>query len=105
MDVEQTDTQDYPMCLQRYAAMGLPPEQTDWDALRDGRSYFYESGIDDYDVPNYVVDLAQRKILGETGCHYFGTNRRYNYRQCILRWSPDSPKFVQLWDDKWASTE
>jgi hypothetical protein len=86
-------------------AMGLPPGQTDWDALRDEESYFYESGIDDYDVPNYVVDLAQRKILGETGCHYFGTNRRYNHRQCILRWSPDSLTFVQLWDDKWASTE
>src|SRR6266511_3849289 len=86
-------------------AMGLPPEQSNWDALYDGDSYFYESGIDDYDVPNYIVDLAQRKILGETSCHYFGTKRRYNHRQCILRWSPDSLKFVQLWDDKWASTE
>jgi len=85
-------------------AMGLPPEQSNWDALY-GDSYFYESGIDDYDVPNYIVDLAQRKILGETSCHYFGTKRRYNHRQCILRWSPDSLKFVQLWDDKWASTE
>jgi hypothetical protein len=26
-------------------------------------------------------------------------------RQCILRWSLDSLKFVQLWDDKWGSTE
>ena len=23
----------------------------------------------------------------------------------MLRWSPDSLKFVQLWDDKWSSTE
>ena len=86
-------------------AMGLPPGQSDWDALHDEDGYFYESGIDDYDVPNYIIDLAEKKILGKTGCHYFGTNRRYNQRQCILRWSPDSLKFVQLWDDKWSSTE
>jgi hypothetical protein len=86
-------------------AMGLPPGQSDWDALHDEDGYFYESGIDDYDVPNYIIDLAENKILGKTGCHYFGTNRRYNQRLCIVRWSPDSLKFVQLWDDKWSSTE
>ena len=52
---------------------------------------------------NYVVDLTRQKILGETGCNYFGTRRRYNHRSCVVRWSPDSTKFVQLWDDKWAS--
>jgi hypothetical protein len=86
-------------------AMGLPPGQSDWDALHNEDGYSYESGIDDYDVPNYIIDLAAKKILGLTGCNYFGTNRRYNHQQCILRWSPDSLKFVQLWDDKWSSTE
>jgi hypothetical protein len=86
-------------------AMGLPPGQSNWDALYEDESYFYENGARDYDVPNYIIDLAERKILGETGCHYFGTKRRYNHQQCILRWSPDSLKFVQLWDDKWSSTE
>jgi hypothetical protein len=86
-------------------AMGLPPGQSNWDALYEDESYFYENGARDYDVPNYVVDLTQRKILGETHCNYFGTKRRYNHQQCILRWSPDSLKFVQLWDDKWSSTE
>jgi hypothetical protein len=86
-------------------AMGLPPGQSDWDALHDEGGYSYESGIDDYDVPNYIIDLADKKILGKTGCHYFGTNHRYNHRQSIVRWSPDSLKFVQLWDDKWSSTE
>ena len=86
-------------------AMGLPPGQSNWDALYEDESYFYENGARDYDAPNYVVDLTQRKILGETHCNYFGTKRRYNQRQCILRWSPDSLKFVQLWDDKWSSTE
>ena len=85
----------------------MPPGQTDWDALYDGgtESYFYETGIYDYDVPNYTINLAEKKILGETSCHYFGTNRRYNHRQCIVRWSQDSLKFIQLWDDKWSSTE
>ena len=88
-------------------AMGLPPGQSDWDALYDEatESYFYESGIYDYDVPNYIIDLAGKKILGKTGCHYLGTKRGYNNRQCIVRWSPDSLKFVQLWDDNWSSTE
>ena len=86
-------------------AMGLPPGQSNWDALYEDESYFYENGARDYDVPNYIIDLAEKKILGETGCHYFGTKRRYNHQQCILRWSPDSLKFVQLWDDKWSSTE
>ncbi len=86
-------------------AMGLPPGQSNWDALYEDESYFYENGARDYDAPNYVVDLTQRKILGETHCNYFGTKRRYNHQQCILRWSPDSLKFVQLWDDKWSSTE
>jgi hypothetical protein len=86
-------------------AMGLPPEQSNWDALYEDENYFYENGARDYDVPNYIIDLAEKKILGKTGCHYFGTKRRYNHQQCILRWSPDSLKFVQLWDDKWSSTE
>jgi len=86
-------------------AMGLPTGQSNWDALYEDESYFYENGARDYDVPNYVIDLAGQKILGKTGCHYFGTKRRYNHQQCILRWSPDSLKFVQLWDDKWSSTE
>ena len=86
-------------------AMGLPNGQSNWDALYEDESYFYENGARDYDVPNYIIDLAGKKILGKTGCHYFGTKRRYNHQQCILRWSPDSLKFVQLWDDKWSSTE
>jgi hypothetical protein len=86
-------------------AMGLPPEQSNWDALYEDENYFYENGARDYDVPNYIIDLAERKILGKTGCHYFGTKRRYNHQQCILRWSPDSLEFVQLWDDKWSYTE
>jgi len=86
-------------------AMGLPPEQSNWDALYGDENYFYENGARDYDVPNYIIDLAEKKILGKTGCHYLGTKRRYNHQQCMLRWSPDSLKFVQLWDDKWSSTE
>ena len=55
------------------------------------------------DVCNYVVEIASQRILGKTGCAYFGTRRRYNHRECDVTWSPDSTFFVQLWDDKWAS--
>jgi hypothetical protein len=58
---------------------------------------------DEEGLRNYVVDVASKKILGETGCNFFGIARRYNHRQCVVTWSPDSLKFVQLWDDKWAS--
>jgi len=81
-------------------------EPIDWEALREkvdleAPTAYY--GEDENDVRNYVVDLASQKILGETGCNYFGTRRRYNHRSCVVTWSPDSTKFVQLWDDKWSS--
>ncbi|MGE5213211.1 MAG: hypothetical protein ACM3NN_05900 [Nitrospirota bacterium] len=87
-------------------ALGLARGEIDWDGLvekdyqENGPTYYAEG---EEDVRNYVVDLASQKILGETGCNYFGTRRRYNHRSCVVTWSPDSTKFVQLWDDKWAS--
>lgn len=87
-------------------ALGFAREEIDWDGLvekdyqENGPTYYAEG---EEDVRNYVVDLASQKILGETGCNYFGTRRRYNHRSCVVTWSPDSTKFVQLWDDKWAS--
>ena len=48
--------------------------------------------------------MATQKILGETGCNYFGTRIRYNHRECTLTWSSDSMNFVQLWSDKWEDT-
>jgi hypothetical protein len=87
-------------------ALGLARNEIDWDGLAEknyqehGTTYYAEN---EEDVRNYVVDLASQKILGETGCNYFGTRRRYNHRSCVVTWSPDSTKFVQLWDDKWAS--
>jgi hypothetical protein len=87
-------------------ALGFARNQIDWESLIEknyqehGPTYYAE---DEEDVRNYVVDLGSQKILGETGCNYFGTRRRYNHRSCVVTWSPDSAKFVQLWDDKWAS--
>jgi hypothetical protein len=54
------------------------------------------------DVRNYVVDLAQQKILGETGCDYFSTEPgpRPGRISCEVKWSPDSTKFVQEWEQK-----
>ena len=88
-------------------ALGFARDAINWDVYLDkdagetGPRYDAES---EEDIRNYVVDLTQQKILGETGCNYFGTRRRYNHRECIVKWSPDSMKFVQLWDDKWSST-
>jgi hypothetical protein len=87
-------------------ALGFAREKINWDDFVDkeseeeGKTYYAEN---EEDIRNYVVDLAQQKTLGETGCNYFGTRRRYNHRECVVTWSPDSLKFVQLWDDKWAS--
>jgi hypothetical protein len=92
----------------RYAiALAFARKEISWDDFVDkdfaenGPTYY---GENEEDIRNYVVDLAQQKILGETGCNYFGTRRRYNHRACIVTWSPDSVTFVQLWDDKWSST-
>jgi len=54
------------------------------------------------DVRNYVVDLAQQKILGETGCDYFSTEPgpRPGRISCEVKWSPDSTTFVQEWEQK-----
>lgn len=93
----------------RYAiALGFKRSEIDWDSFID-KDYAVE-GMPTYyaeseeDVRNYLVDLTTQKILGETGCEYFGTRQRYNHRECTLKWSPDSMNFVQLWSDKWADT-
>ena len=87
----------------RYAiALGFARKDVDWKDFLQRMDQGLTEGEEG--LRNYVVDLASQKILGETGCNYFGTSRRYNHRQCIVRWSPDSLKFVELWDDKWASS-
>ncbi len=87
-------------------ALGLDREEIDWDSFifkeqeETPKTYYTE---DETDVRNYVVDLAHKKILGETGCNYFGTRRRYNHRECYVFWSPDCTAFAQLWANKWSS--
>ena len=90
----------------RYAiALGLSEEKIDWESYRDkemegeGAPEIYTAEVDG--LRNYVVDLTQRKILGITGVNYFGTKRRYNHRECIVAWSPDSKNFVETYSDKW----
>jgi hypothetical protein len=90
----------------RYAiALGFARNEINWDDLIqdvDGKDTYYAESDDD--VKNYAIDLAAKKILGETGCDYFGTRKRYNHRACTFTWSGDSTNFVQLWSDKWADT-
>jgi hypothetical protein len=85
-------------------ALGFAREPIDWDAEYDKEiaSYYAEG---DEAVRNYVVDLAQKKILGETGAAWPGTRRRYNHPECIVTWSPDASFFVQLLANKWSSDD
>jgi hypothetical protein len=86
-------------------ALGFAREKIDWDTFYDKEfeSYYAEDGAED--VRNYVVDLAQKRILGETGAGWIGTRRRYNHPECVVTWSPDSSFFVQLLANKWASDD
>jgi hypothetical protein len=85
-------------------ALGFAKEPVDWDTTYDKEteSYYAEG---DEGIRNYVVDLAQKKILGQTGAAWPGTRRRYNHPECVVSWSPDSSFFVQLLDNKWSSDD
>lgn len=92
----------------RYAiALGFARKQINWDDFVEKPegttppTYYAE---DEKDLRNYVVDLVAQKILGATGCNYFGTRAHYNHRECSVSWSSDSSRFVQLWSDKWEYT-
>jgi type II secretory pathway pseudopilin PulG len=87
-------------------ALGFARESIDWNALidHDFSPTTYRSESEE-DVRNYVVDLAQKKILGETSAAWSGTRRRYNHPECVVTWSPDSSFFVQLLANKWSSDD
>ena len=91
----------------RYAiAIGFAREQINWDEF--SFSAGEQAWSDDYraqgeeDLRNYVVDLVQQRILGETGCDYFTTNPGPlpGLISCTVAWSPDSTKFVQEWEQR-----
>ena len=92
----------------RFAIALGSANEVDWDAavdtdFPDEKAYRLEDEEDK--ARNYVVDLAQKKILGETGAVWTGTRRRYNHPECDVWWSPDSSFFVQLLANKWASDD
>jgi hypothetical protein len=97
----------------RYAiALGFGREHINWDEFVDRINIFtgkeeevkgekiYTDRTGQEDLRNYVVDLAQQKILGETGCSYFSTEPGPlpGHISCEVEWSPDSTKFVQEWE-------
>jgi len=85
-------------------ALGFARESIDWDALYDKETESYNAESEE-DIRNYVVDLAEKKILGQTGAGWIGTRRRYNHPECVVTWSADSSFFVQLLANKWASDD
>src|SRR6266511_3421321 len=85
-------------------ALGFARESIDWDALYDKETESYNAESEE-DIRNYVVDLAEKKILGQTGAGWIGTRRRYNHPECVVTWSPDSSFFVQLLANKWSSDD
>ena len=98
----------------RYAvALGLTGRKIDWEQLKDPNNpgtYYAEvdpdaagsDSSDNWKLVNYAVDVATRRILGTTGCEFFGTRHRYNQRECAVIWSPDSKSFVELTTWKWG---
>jgi hypothetical protein len=91
-------------------ALGFGAKRINWDDLLDERfdwdnkSYFSTYALDAErreDPPNYVVDLSEQRILGETGCEHFTTRQSYSHQECGVVWSPDSKYFVQLTEAKW----
>ena len=89
----------------RYAlAIGFEeaPEWTGYnDEEVDGEEVFTVEDPEETKLKNYVVELATKRILGETGGEYKGTRRRYNHREMSVTWSQDSTLFVALDSDKW----
>ena len=91
----------------RYAiGLGLARKKIDWEEFRDkeleGEGHREIYTAEEEDLRNYVVDLAHRKILGITGCDYFGTKQSYNMRECHVVWAPDCKSFVETTVWKWG---
>ena len=92
----------------RYAiAIGFA-QPVDWEGdyldtefATEGKVYTADEE-EDKGLRNYVVELVTGRILGETGCKFFGTRRGYNHRECSVAWSPDSTWFVELTEVKWG---
>jgi hypothetical protein len=87
----------------RYAvALGFAREQVNWNDFVDQANTRIYKAEDEEDLRNYVVDLVQQRILGETGCDYASTYPRSGRNGCQVVWSPDSSKFVyHQWSGKW----
>ncbi len=87
-------------------AMGFARKQIEWDTYAEkdsaGKEYRVYLDKDTPGLKNYIVDLATRHIVGETGVLYNGTRARYNHDGCEVVWSPDSSIFVQYVHSKWS---
>jgi hypothetical protein len=53
------------------------------------------------EVVNFIADLKTHTVAGKTEGIHFGTRQRYNHREVVMAWSPDSRTFVELNTEKW----
>ena len=88
----------------RYA-LGWAPNKTqiNWKDYADSDIGGFSVDTDKEKPKNYVVDLNTHRILGSTGCQFDGTRKRYNHRENIVAWSPNSDIFIQTTCWKWYS--
>ncbi len=87
----------------RYAmALGFARERVNWNDFVDQANTRIYKAEGEEDLRNYVVDLVQQRILGETGCDYGSTYPSSGRNGCQVVWSPDSSKFAyHQWSGKW----
>lgn len=61
----------------------------------------YAAASDDLDIVNYLIDLKEKRILGQTKAKHFGDWSRYNHESCKAAWSSNSKLVVQTMSWKW----
>jgi hypothetical protein len=104
--IQRTTSEDGRLALA--IGFGLKGDPVKWGALAsevDEDTGYQQYTAEGPDVRNFVVDLTTHRILGQTGCHYFGTRHRYNHQEIAASWSPKDRFFAETFNSKWSTDE
>lgn len=63
----------------------------------------YAAVSDDLEIVNYLVDLKDKRILGQTKAKHFGDWSHYNHESCKTAWSSNNKLVAQTMSWKWFS--